>query len=108
MLGRHHTIFYLLRNNFKENLQKWYREFLYTLYLVFHDINIFHYHSRTIKQDPGIVAHTCYPSYSGGRGRRITRLRPTRAKVRKALSQNKIKTKKLRHGLSGNACVWKA
>jgi hypothetical protein len=39
--------------------------------------------------------HIYNPSYSEGRGRKISSSRPAQAKVSKTLTQNKIQTKKL-------------
>jgi hypothetical protein len=45
-----------------------------------------------INKQPGMVVHACNPSSSGGRGRRISSLRPAQAKSVRPYLKNKIKT----------------
>jgi hypothetical protein len=42
--------------------------------------------------EPGMVVHTCNPSYSRGRGRGIMSSRPALTKVRRACLKNKIQS----------------
>jgi hypothetical protein len=50
-----------------------------------------------------MVVHTCCPSYSGDRGRRIESSRPARAMLVKPCLKTKIKTKRLGHSSNGRA-----
>jgi hypothetical protein len=38
--------------------------------------------------EPGVVEHTCNPSYLGGRGRKVTNLRPAQAKLARPYLKN--------------------
>jgi hypothetical protein len=48
------------------------------------------------KEKLGVVVPTCNPRYSGGRGKRITSLRPAQPKLVRLCLENKIQTKGLR------------
>jgi hypothetical protein len=52
-----------------------------------------------------VVVHACNPSYLGGRGRKISNLRPACAKVTRPYLKNKIKTNRLGYSLSGRELV---
>jgi len=47
-----------------------------------------------------MVAHTCHPSYSGGRGRRISSSRPVWIKLATACLKSKIKTQRRKEGIT--------
>jgi hypothetical protein len=49
---------------------------------------------KEVKQ-AGVVVHTCNPSYSGGRGRKIPSSRPGQARLMRLYLKTKIQTKVL-------------
>jgi hypothetical protein len=44
---------------------------------------------KKLQFKPGMVVHTCNPSYSGGRGRRISTLKSAQAKLVRLCLKNK-------------------